>query len=204
MTSTVTATLGLSTSSTVITATTSMGHLVISQVYGGGGNSGATYQNDFVELFNGGAPISLQGKSVQYASATGTTWQTVSLPNITLPTGGYALVQLASTAAVGLALPTPDQTGTIPMSSTAGKVALVNATAALTGGCPTANVLDFVGFGTTANCSELMMGPAPAPSNTTAILRGAGGCTDTDNNMSNFTAGAPTPRNSAATVAPCP
>ena len=55
----------------------------------------APYQNDFVELFNAGPPISLQGKSVQYASATGTTWQTLSLPNITLPTGGYALVQLA-------------------------------------------------------------------------------------------------------------
>jgi len=28
--------------------------MVISQVYGGGGNSGATYKNDFVELFNNG------------------------------------------------------------------------------------------------------------------------------------------------------
>ena len=27
---------------------------LISQVYGGGGNSGAAYQNDFVELFNSG------------------------------------------------------------------------------------------------------------------------------------------------------
>ncbi len=26
--------------------------VVISQVYGGGGNSGATYKNDFIELFN--------------------------------------------------------------------------------------------------------------------------------------------------------
>jgi hypothetical protein len=26
--------------------------LVISQVYGGGGNSGATYKNDFIELLN--------------------------------------------------------------------------------------------------------------------------------------------------------
>src|SRR5207249_4835668 len=27
-------------------------HIVISQVYGGGGNSGAAYKNDFIELFN--------------------------------------------------------------------------------------------------------------------------------------------------------
>ncbi len=29
--------------------------VVISQVYGGGGNSGATLKNDFIELFNAGA-----------------------------------------------------------------------------------------------------------------------------------------------------
>ena len=47
--------------------------IVISQVYGGGGNSGATYTNDFVELFNAGsAAVDLSGFSLQYASATGT------------------------------------------------------------------------------------------------------------------------------------
>ena len=46
--------------------------VVISQIYGAGGNSGATLQNDYVELFNRGAePVSLAGWSVQYASATG-------------------------------------------------------------------------------------------------------------------------------------
>lgn len=39
--------------------------IVISQVYGGGGNSGATYTNDFIELFNRGiSPVSLAGWSV--------------------------------------------------------------------------------------------------------------------------------------------
>src|ERR1041385_1542691 len=47
--------------------------IVISQIYGAGGNSGAVYQNDYVELFNlSGAPVSVAGWSVQYASATGT------------------------------------------------------------------------------------------------------------------------------------
>ena len=45
----------------------------ISQVYGGGGNANAPFQNDFIELYNSGtAPQILTGWSVQYASATGT------------------------------------------------------------------------------------------------------------------------------------
>src|SRR6266849_1682948 len=43
--------------------------IVISQVYGGGGNSGAPYANDFIELFNRGTTtVSLAGWSVQYTS----------------------------------------------------------------------------------------------------------------------------------------
>src|ERR1700685_3254460 len=61
--------------------------LVISQVYGGGGNSGATLKNDFIEIFNlSSAPISLNGYSVQYASATGNFSNSLltALPNMTL------------------------------------------------------------------------------------------------------------------------
>jgi hypothetical protein len=40
--------------------------VVISQVYGGGGNTGAIYKNDFIELFKRGAePVSVAGWSVQ-------------------------------------------------------------------------------------------------------------------------------------------
>jgi predicted extracellular nuclease len=54
--------------------------IVISQVYGGGGNSGATYKNDFIELFNPStSTVSLAGWSVQYASATGTSWSVTTL-----------------------------------------------------------------------------------------------------------------------------
>ncbi|HEU4910847.1 MAG TPA: lamin tail domain-containing protein, partial [Actinomycetes bacterium] len=70
--------------------------LVISQVYGGGGNSGATYTHDFIEIYNrGSAPASLAGKSVQYASSTGSTWQTTALTG-TLGPGRYYLVQEAA------------------------------------------------------------------------------------------------------------
>src|SRR5215217_3892357 len=96
--------------------------VVISQVYGGGGNSGATYKNDFIELFNRGtSTVSLAGWSVQYASATGTTWQSTPLTGSIAP-GQYYLVQEAVGTGGTVSLPTPNATGTILMSATAGKV----------------------------------------------------------------------------------
>ena len=69
--------------------------VVISQVYGGGGNSGAPLTNDFIELHNvSSAPIALDGWSVQYASATGNSWQVTNLSG-TLQPGHYYLVQEA-------------------------------------------------------------------------------------------------------------
>jgi predicted extracellular nuclease len=178
--------------------------VVISQVYGGGGNVGATYTNDFIELFNrGSTTASLNGWSVQYASSAGTTWQRTDLTNVTLSPGQYYLVQESQGAGGTTPLPTPDAMGTIAMSATAGKVALVNTTTLLTGsGCPfAASVVDLVGYGTAANCSETA--PTPTLSNTTAALRGDGGCTETDNNSTDFATGAPTPRNTASPLDPC-
>ena len=43
--------------------------LMITEVYPGGGNAGATYNADFVELYNASsATVSLSGKSLQYLS----------------------------------------------------------------------------------------------------------------------------------------
>ncbi len=171
--------------------------IVISQVYGAGGNSGATYRNDYVVLFNlSSSPISLSGMSIQYASASGTGnfgSNPIALLSGTLAPGQYYLVQLASGGTNGIPLPTPDATGTVNMSGTAGKVALVNSTAGLAcngGSTPCtpeqlALIIDLVGFGSTANFYE-GSGPAPAPSTTTAIFRANGGCTDTDDNASDF------------------
>ncbi|HQF53242.1 MAG TPA: lamin tail domain-containing protein, partial [Thermoleophilia bacterium] len=73
--------------------------VVISQVFGGGGNSGAPYQNDFVELFNrGSTALSLDGWSIQYASATGNgtfASNPVTALSGTLQPGQYYLVQMA-------------------------------------------------------------------------------------------------------------
>jgi hypothetical protein len=188
--------------------------IVISQVYGGGGNTGAQFKNDFIEIFNRGtATVDLAGWSVQGASATSSSWSVTPLcptGSCLLAPGKYFLVQEAATntascgnAPCGVALPTADATGTINLSATAAKVALVSNTTALTVANPTgANILDLVGYGSTANGFE-GTGPAPAPSNTTADFRKSGGCVDTNDNAADFVVSAPNPRNSSSPANDC-
>jgi uncharacterized protein (TIGR03437 family) len=188
-------------------------NLVISQVYGGGGNASATYTNDFIEIFNRGTTIvdfSVTPYSVQYAGATSnfSTNKTDITSGIILP-GHYFLIREASGGAAGVALPAPDvSTGTINMAATAGKVALVSGTAALTGsGCPlSATVVDFLGYGTTANCSETApIAVSSTNSNARSVIRIAS-CTDGNNNSVDFSnpVTAPVARNSTATPTTCP
>ena len=172
--------------------------VVISQAYGGGGNSNSIYKNDFIELFNrGNTSVSLDGWSVQYASATGSSWSVTPLSNKILAPGQYYLIQEAAGSGGTTYLPTPDDIGTIAMGATNFKLALVNNSTALTESCPTgANIIDFVGAGS-ANCSE-GTGSTPTPSNTNAVIRDSDGCTDENNNSTDFTVGVPTPRNTAS------
>lgn len=173
--------------------------VVISQVYGGGGNSGATYKNDFIEIFNRGTTaVDLTNWSVQYASYNGTTWNKTILSG-TIEPGEYYLIQENKGSGGSVDLPTPDAIGAISMSAERGKVALVNNSTSLTGSCPT-GVIDFVGFGS-ANCYETAA--TPALTNTTAALRKNNGCTETDNNAADFTTGSPAPRNSSSPVNVC-
>lgn len=191
------------------TAMASTSGVVISQIYGGNGN---TYASDYVELFNAGAaPVSITGWSVQYSSAAGTglfSANGVTALTGSLQPGQYHLVKLATTT--GSALPTADSVGTTNMSGTAGKVILANVGTGLAcNGSSTpcnatqlAQIVDLVGYGSTANFFE-GAGPAPAPSSTTALFRALGGCTDTNQNGSDFSVGAPAPRNSTAALEPC-
>jgi len=171
--------------------------IVISQVYGGGGNTGALYRNDFIEIFNRSAsPVNLTNWSVQYASAAGSSWAVTALPAVNLQPGQYLLLQQAQGTGGTQDLPTPDATGNIAMSGTAGKVLLSNSKTPQTSANPSgAQVVDLVGFGT-ANGFEGAV--APAPSNTLAILRANGGCVDTDDNGQDFATGSVTPRNTAS------
>jgi len=200
---------GLAVVSTAAPAQAVSPDLVISQVYGGGGNAGAPFTNDYVELYNrGDQPVSLDGKSLQYTSATGTgnfgaNSGLLTELSGTVEPGAHFLVQEAG-GATGAALPTPDLTDATPinMSGSAGKVALVTGVTGL--GCnggstacdaaQLARIVDLVGYGN-ANFFE-GSGAAPGLSNTTAGFRAADGEQDTDDNAADFQSAAPDPRNS--------
>lgn len=197
--------------------------LVISQVYPGGGLSGATYANDFIELYNRAnttVDFSVTPYSIQFLSTGGSTWARTDLTSGTIAPGHYFLIKEASGGAVGAALPAADATGTINLTSTtAGKVALVNNSTLLNGNCPgddgeqpsnpaSAAIADFVGYlGTAATANHCYEGSGPASftsgSNTTADFRKAGGCLDTNDNANDFFVAQPSPRNSASPAGDC-
>ncbi|HLN99026.1 MAG TPA: lamin tail domain-containing protein [Pyrinomonadaceae bacterium] len=186
--------------------------LAISQVYGGGGNSGASYTNDFIEIFNRGTTIvdfAVTPYSVQYAAATSnfSSNKTDLTSGVLLP-GHYFLLREASGGTTGLTLPASDAGGTINLAATAGKVALVSGMSALTGsGCPLAGtIVDFLGFGSTANCSETSpIAVSGTNSNARSVIRTAS-CSDTNNNSVDFSnpSTVPVARNTATTANLCP
>ena len=177
--------------------------VVISQVYGGGGNSGATLKNDFIELFNAGStPVNLSGWTVHYASATGGTWNNkTTLGSLTLQAGQYLLIEQGAGSGGTQNLPTPDATGSIAMSGSNGKVALTNADVLLSGANPSSTALvDIVSYGAS---TPTQGSPTGALTNTTAAQRLGGGCTDTNNNSADFALVAPAPRTMSTAPAPC-
>jgi len=177
--------------------------IVISQVYGGGGNQGSRYRNDFVELFNRGtAPVDVTGWSVQYASAAGATWRATALSG-TIGPGRHLLVREAAGACGAVDVPDPDAAGDLALSATSGKVALVGGTAALAGVCPSGgSLVDLVGYGGSAACAEGGHA-APALGNAVAAVRRGGGCTDTDDNAADFVVAPPAPRTAGSPPHAC-
>jgi predicted extracellular nuclease len=205
-------------SSTARPAAAASPSIVISQVYGAGGNSGAIYNADYVELFNrGSAAQSLDGWSIQYASATGTgnfgasTTQLTELPNVSIQPGQYYLIKEAS-GTNGIALPTPDLVDPTPiaMAAGAGKVALVDQATTL--GCnggstvctatQLGHIIDLVGYGTGTNGANFFEGSGPAPTISTTLsdFRAGNGATDTDDNAADFSTGSPNPRSSGVAL----
>ncbi|QDP84376.1 T9SS type A sorting domain-containing protein [Chryseobacterium sp. SNU WT5] len=188
-------------------ATMSNAQIVINEVYGGGGNSGSTYKNDFIELMNTGATAAtLTNATLQYASKTGTFNQYHPLPPITLNPGQTYLIQEGAGAGGTVDL-TPDLIAPIPinfgggtntvagfiMAAGDGKIVLASNTTQVV--APTdANVLDFVGYGAASQFEGT--GAAPSPSATVSIARTGG--VDSNNNSADFKTGAPTPLASLA------
>lgn len=178
------------------------GNVVISQVYGGGGNAGAEYRQDFIEIFNrSGADVAIGGWTVQYASSAGTTWGKTEIPaNTVLKAGQYYLIRQAQGGG-GTKDVMGDASGNLALSGTAGKVALASNNANLSGATPASSALvDLVGFGNSAGFENA---PTRTLSNTTSASRIEGGCTDTDSNVDDFSVGAVAPRNSASPFKAC-
>jgi hypothetical protein len=182
--------------------------LVIHQVYGGGNNSGATFQNDFVELFNRGTSavnFTATPYSLQYASAAGnfTNANKLNLTTGSLSPGQYFLIRLAGGTTNGAPLPAADaSSSTINLSAADGKVALVSGTTLLGTGCPlNPSVADFVGYGS-ANCAE---GSAVGALSAIRSVRRINRCADSNSNALDFAliTNPPPPQNSVAQLQPC-
>ncbi len=180
--------------------------MVISEVYGGGGSSAATaaYKYDFIELLNlGTTAVDISTWSVQYTSSTGGGWSVTPLTGLApVQPGRSVLVRMGTSGTTGATLPAHDVSGGSAMSATSGKVALVASSTALTTPCPASSAwVDFVGYGTAANCSE--GSPTQDTAADTSAQRSSNGCAETDVNATDFTVGTPSPRNNAAAVITC-
>jgi hypothetical protein len=170
-------------------ATAQAQDVVISAVYGGA-NATSAISHDFVELRNRtGTPVDISGWSLQYSSATGTSWgsqKVVFAPGSSVPANGFFLVRLAAGAATVTANITNfDASAGFNYAGVNGKLALVNNDVSLpVEVCPSnPAIVDKVSYGT-GNCPEGTAATGASIAN--AIVRLSDGCTDTNNNSADF------------------
>ena len=198
------------------------GDIVLSQIYSGGGNPGSTYQNNYLEFFNRtNSTVDFSGWRIHLAPATGPFNLVISFVNsrgIGIPAHKYLSIKFGPANNNGAPVPADIAAPSDPIVvpgfppfpppniSPSGKVFITPPSDGSSPGgiCPLPNpqIVDFVGYGATANCFE-GTGPTATIGNTTAALRKAGGCTDTDNNANDFLADTPTPRNSSTPANNC-
>ena len=165
--------------------------VVINEVYGGGGNTGAAYANDFVELYNPTqAPIDVTGWVLEQRSARDGLGGTTRLSGV-VPAGGYFLIQGGAGANAAQPLPAPDAVAGINFGAREAIAVLTNAEGV---------TVDLIGWG---GAQRAEAAPAPATTNSTSVQRVEPG-QDTDNNAADFIAAAPSPQNSGGQPAPQP
>lgn len=180
------------------------GGVVINEAYLSGGSANAPYQDKFVELYNGAdAPVSLDGWSLQYRSATGTGTTNTSVPlSGSIAAHGHFLVGGGSNGATGAELPTPDLQTSFNPSGTKGTIVLSpqgDRLALPTGSITSdAQVADLLGYGD-SNTFESSAAAAPASTADPKSLERAEHA-DTNDNAADFTLNsAPSPTASGGT-----
>jgi hypothetical protein len=194
-------------------------NLVVSQVYTRGGEAGASYQKDFIEIFNRGtqpADMNQYGLHVTLDSNPIPASMFVRLfssRGIRIEPGRYLLIALGGSGTDGQPLPTPDfDLGVvlpIPVPAnlhpTSGTVVLIPPDGSYRN-CATAqaSVADIVGYGPMSPCFEaLPAGPPPSPTLTESLQRFGGGCTDTNVNAADLQLSPVLPRNSGWAAGVC-
>lgn len=183
----------------------------ISQIYTRGGEPGAIYQNDFIELFNrGNSFVDINGWTLNIMSIEGSSTSVVGVrfvsnTSIPIAPGAHVLFQFTGTGTNGQPVNGDFPIPFVNLGSTGGQITLLGKDQTLPAGCPaspdlTGAVVDLVGYGT-ATCSE--GAPTIAPSAAKSLLRIGGGCTDTNNNLADFSFADPTPRGLTSAATPC-
>jgi len=191
-------------------------HIVISEIYGGGGNSGSLYTHDFIELYNPTASsVQMTDWSVQYQSGSGSgPFGAVAVFSGIVPSHGYFLIQANQGSGGTQPLPAADAVAGFSMAATSGKIALVADTLPVSGPTDTM-VVDFIGYGSAnlfegggaasgaGNTASLERKAAPGSDGTTMGPGGSeefhGNGRDSDENADDFVPRSePEPQNSAA------
>ncbi|BCW18066.1 multifunctional nuclease/2',3'-cyclic-nucleotide 2'-phosphodiesterase/5'-nucleotidase/3'-nucleotidase [Arthrobacter sp. NtRootA9] len=179
--------------------------VVINEAYLSGGSSGAAYKNKFVELYNtSDAPVSLDGWSIQYRSATGTGAPNgVAALSGSIPAKGHYLIQGGSNGTAGADLPKPDVATSLNPSGTTGTIVLAKQPAAValsTGSVvATEGVADLLGYGT-SNTFETRVAAGPSSNTDVRSLNRTGGA-DSNSNAADFNLSSTiTPTSSGGTV----
>ncbi|MET0650067.1 MAG: Calx-beta domain-containing protein [Pyrinomonadaceae bacterium] len=190
--------------------------LVISQIYTRGGEAGASYQKDFIEIFNRGTePVDMNNYGLHMSSINSSASVFVRLgssPHRVVQPGRYILIGLKGDGTNGQSF-TPDIDlslipGPVPinLNPTTGLVVLLAPDGSFQG-CPNSQstgVVDYVGYGSTSICFDGAQGPAPAPALATdSAMRLLGGCADNNNNAADFNLSPVNPRNSASPAGTC-
>jgi predicted extracellular nuclease len=185
-------------------ANTSGTGVVISEVYGAGGNAGAVRNADYVELYNPtDAAISVADDYIHYRSATGSSGGTPFRLSGSVPAHGHYLIQMSATGANGAALPTPDAgPAGFSMAGAGGQVFLLSQSTAITTAGDMKNVAGVVDMVGADTATSFETAPTDDPASATKSLNRSAAGADTDSNLADFSLQDPTPENSNPVTEP--